>query len=109
MEAVHIFMRLSPHSAGLLTVKLTALNPTTTLPSHYYVIRYRLMIQLLLIRYTVMNLRFGIKLTGERDRMSAIHFDSVKCGRDKGILEFSALLVASRFSSLLTVAKVEWF
>lgn len=107
MEAVHIFMRLSPHSTGLLTVKLTALNPTTTLPSHYYVISYRLMIQLLLIRYTVMNLRFGIKLTGER--MPAIHFDSVKCGRDKGILEFSALSVASRFSSLLTVAKVERF
>lgn len=56
-----------------------------------------------------MNLRFGIKLTGERDRMPAIHFDSVKCGKDKGILEFSALSVASRFSSLLAVAKVERF
>ena len=46
-----------------------------------------------------MNLRFEIKLTGERDRIWDIRFDSVKCDRDVGNLAFSVLSVASGFSS----------
>ena len=46
-----------------------------------------------------MNLRFEIKFTGERDRIWDIHFDTVKCDRDVGSLAFSALSIASGFSS----------
>lgn len=100
METVHIFMRLLPHSAGLLTMKLTALNPTTIFSSHYYIKRCRLTIQLLLIKYTFINPRFGTKLPGERGRMCDSHFDSVTCDRGSRILEFSPMSVASNFSGL---------
>ena len=56
-------MRLSSHFAGLLAVKLIALKPTTTVLIHYYIIRYKLMIQLLLIRYTFMNLGLSLWLS----------------------------------------------
>lgn len=90
---VHILTRFSPHFADSLT-KLTALNPTAALPRHHWIKRYRFMIQLLLIRYTHIKCRFGIKLPDEEYRMWTIHFDNMPCDRGSVILQCPVMSAA---------------
>lgn len=90
---VHILTRLSPHFADSF-MRLTALNPTAALPSHHWIKRYRFMIQLLVIRYTHIKRRLGIKLPAEKYRMWAIHFDNVPCDSGSAILQCPVMSAA---------------
>ena len=73
------------HFAGLLAVKLIALKPTTTVLIHYYITRCKLVMQLLLIRYTFWILGFSCGSAGKESSCNAGDLGSIPgLGRSLG-------------------------